>query len=466
MKGDSYQTRIDLRKFFVAYKGRLIFHGGNFDIKILINELFMSDELDYQSMLWGLHTFFKKVDDTKLIAYLATNTTAGNKLGLKHLAHEFAGNWAKEDIIDITKIPLPELLEYNLVDCLSTWYVYDKYKPIMIKDKQAHVYDEVFIPALKVITQMELVGMPIDIVKVMALRNKLKNDINKRQSDLKNNSIIIEFNNTLRFQAMLLANKKLKVKVKPLSDFDSVYFNPNSNQQLAQLLFQHLKYKVIDTTDTGQPSTGAEILKKLLRVANNDTEREVLNNIIDLAEMSIILNTFIAAFIDKSIRKTKKIEILGLVQGLEEYGYHLHGSFNLGGTVSGRLSSSNPNLTNIPSTGTVYAKPIKECFRAPNGWLMTGADFDSLEDKVSALTTKDKNKLRVYLNGYDGHSLRAASYFIDEMPDIKEELNIQKNDRVFKIKQNNTTIYKKGNDIIKDDTGNDTTVEAYFDSNK
>lgn len=98
----------------------------------------------------------------------------------------------------------------------------------------------------------------------------------------------------------------------------------------------------------------------------------------------------------------------------------LHGSFNLGGTKSGRQSSSGPNLQQIPSTGTVYAKPIKKCFKAPPGWIYCGADFKSLEDRISALTTKDPNKLKVYTEGYDGHCLRAFSYFGDQMPDIQD----------------------------------------------
>lgn len=55
------------------------------------------------------------------------------------------------------------------------------------------------------------------------------------------------------------------------------------------------------------------------------------------------------------------------------------------------------NLQNIPSTGSPYAKLIKSCFKAPKGWVFSGADFASLEDRISALTTKDPNKLKVYM---------------------------------------------------------------------
>jgi DNA polymerase-1 len=131
----------------------------------------------------------------------------------------------------------------------------------------------------------------------------------------------------------------------------------------------------------------------------------LINDIIELGKASKIVDTFVPAFENKSITK-------------KDGRAYLHGSFNLGGTVSGRLSSSKPNLQQIPSSGSIYAKPVKKCFQAPDGWLMVGADFSSLEDRIDALLTKDTNKIKVYTDGYDGHSLRAYYYFKDKIPDI------------------------------------------------
>lgn len=136
----------------------------------------------------------------------------------------------------------------------------------------------------------------------------------------------------------------------------------------------------------------------------------LLKTLIGLSEVSIIINTFIKAFKNNSVQKG-------------DGNWYLHGNFNLGGTVSGRLSSSKPNLQNIPSNAEKkYAKLIKACFISPSGWLFAGVDFDSLEDKISALTTQDPNKLKVYEEGYDGHSLRAYSYFGSQMPDIHNSM--------------------------------------------
>ena len=65
---------------------------------------------------------------------------------------------------------------------------------------------------------------------------------------------------------------------------------------------------------------------------------------------------------------------------------------------------------------------VSECFNYDSGWLFCGLDFASLEDRISALTTKDPNKLRVYTDGFDGHSLRAKFYFGEQMPDIDDSV--------------------------------------------
>jgi DNA polymerase-1 len=130
----------------------------------------------------------------------------------------------------------------------------------------------------------------------------------------------------------------------------------------------------------------------------------VLKALIKYAEAAKILGTFINALKEKSVLK-------------EDGNYYLHGNFNMNGTKSGRQSSSSPNLTNLPS-GSTYGKLIKSCFKSPKGRVMIGADFDALEDKVSALTTRDPNKMAVYESGYDGHSLRCFYYFRDQLAGI------------------------------------------------
>lgn len=389
--------------FFSAYRGTLVWHKSSYDLKVIIYTLWMKDLLDTAGLLDGLKVMTRSFEDTKIIAYLATNTTAGNVLGLKALAQEFAGNWAQDDIKDIRKIPAPQLLQYNLIDALSTLYVQEKYYPVLVQDKQEAIYREMMLPSLKTIIQMELTGMPLNADRVQEVKQELTQLQEIYLATLTNNPVIQMVNVLVQTKAMVTANAKLKTKQHPLEKFSDVVFNPNSGPQLQTLLYTQMGLPVLDLTDTKQPATGAETLEKLLNHASTPEYKSILSALIGLAKVGKILSSFIPAF-EKAIKKG-------------DNWVYLHGNFNLGGTVSGRLSSSEPNLQNIPAN-SVYGKLIKSCFQAPKGWLFTGADFNSLEDMISALTTKDKNKLKVYTDGYCGHCLRAFSYFPDEMPGI------------------------------------------------
>ena len=374
-----------LYEFFTTYKGKLLYHNANFDMKIIVYSLFMKNPEDMAGMIKGIKTITRVFEDTKIIAYLATNSTSGNDLKLKNLAHEFAGNYAQSDIKDIRKIHRDHLLKYNLVDCLSTWYVHDKYWPIMIADNQQRVYDEIMKPSVGVILQMELVGMPLDMERVHEVSQHMQKIEGKFITTVYQSQIVKDFTLQMRKEEMVKANLLLKTKVHPLSHFDNMTFNPASPKQLARLLYGFLGYEVKDFTDTKQPATGGKVLKKLkVRAAGNPTHVALLDTLISLSEVSKILNTFVKAFIQSSVQRSDGV-------------FYLHGNFNLGGTVSGRLSSSGPNLQNIPSTGNIYAKYIKSCFVPPEGWLFAGADFASLEDRISALQTSDPNKLKVYM---------------------------------------------------------------------
>lgn len=400
-----------LRSFFETYQGELTFHNATYDVKVMIATLWMKDLLDTDGLLKGLEILTRRFHDTKIIAYLATNSTAGNVLGLKSLAHEFAGNWAVE-VTDIRKVPLKDLLQYNLVDALSTHYVKEKYYPIMVHDQQEHLYNTLMLDSLRLIIQIELTGMPMSRSKIQMVKNELE----RKQEDclqLINNSPVIKMLNLVLGDAAWekdyesrrsKAKNPGKILPKNRDAFDNVSFNPNSGPQLQRLLYELMALPVIDTTDKGFPATGAETIEKLINHTDEPQYKEILESLIAYGGVTKILSTFIPAFENGIVKDSSDI-------------IWLHGSFNLGGTVSGRLSSSDPNMQNIPANSQ-YGKLIKECFVSTPDWLFGGADFNSLEDYISALTTKDPNKLAVYIDGFDGHCLRAAYYFADQCPDI------------------------------------------------
>ena len=428
-----------LREFFESYEGTLIWHNSTYDLKVLIYTLWMHDLRDTVGLLQGLEVMTRLFEDTKIIAYLATNSTAGNVLGLKPLAHEFAGNWAKEDIKDIRKIPLSELLQYNLVDTLSTWYVYKKFYPAMVQDNQEDLYFSLMKPSLKTIIQIELTGMPMEAYKIQEAKTVLKEEQNKHLYVIHTSPIIHTFNQTLQRMKWEkdYASRKAKAKnpekimPKAIDAFADEVFNPNSGPQLQHLLYTQLNLPVLDYTETKQPATGGETLEKLTHHTQDPEILALLNALVGFSKVDKILTAFIPSF-ERAISKND-----GRV--------YLHGSFNLGGTVSGRLSSSDPNLQQIPS-GSTYGKLIKKCFSAPEGWIFAGADFSSLEDYISALTTKDPQKLAVYERHFDGHCLRAYYYNKEQLPEIELAPN---GTICYKANVGNTDIYFHAEETVE-----------------
>ena len=415
-KKKNHLMRSALKQFFMEYNSKIIYHNICYDAYVLIYQLFMKDILDQEGLLAGLEVMLKNWDCTQLITYLATNSCAGNELGLKVQAQEFAGNYAVEDIHDITQIELPKLLKYNLIDGLSTWYVYEKHHDTMVLEDQERIYVELFKKAVIDIIQMQLTGLPVNMDKVVKLNTQLQKESDVNVKKMKMTKTIKGFMRVLEDEAIVEKNKKLKTKQVSRADLGStkdltIEFNANSAPQLQRLMYseEFLGLPVLDTTDSGLPSTGAETIEKLLKQQITDEVKTLLEILLEYKASAIILSTFLPAFL-----KAKK--------GPDGWHY-LFGNFRLGGTLSGRLSSNGPNLQNIPSSSGAplkkrLAKLIKECFEAPPGWIFCGLDFDSLEDRISALTTRDPEKLKVYTDGYDGHSLRAYGYWGENMPDI------------------------------------------------
>lgn len=391
-----------LRDFFERYMQKQMYHNISYDVYVLIYQLFMDSLIDTRGLLYGMDVMLRNWDCTKLITYLATNSCAGNHLSLKDQAQEYAGNYAQDDIKDICLIPNDQLLRYNLIDGLCTWYTYGKHWDTLIADDQLDVYNNIFKPACEDIIQMQLTGMPMNMDTVNEVAKEMETDRNQAMKTIRNSILVKNFTLQLRQEWVDNKNATLKKKRVTLADCN-LEFNPNSGPQLQKLLFDTMGLPVLGLTKSKQPATDGDTIKALRSHTNNPVDKELLDALIDYKLVDKIITSFIPAFRN--------------AQPGPDGWHYLFGNLNLGGTVSGRLSASEPNLQTIPS-GSKYAKAIKRCFEAPPGWIFCGLDFASLEDRISALTTKDPQKLKVYTDGYDGHSLRAFAYFGEQMPDI------------------------------------------------
>lgn len=136
---------------------------------------------------------------------------------------------------------------------------------------------------------------------------------------------------------------------------------------------------------------------------------EIVNILLDFSNNAIIKRNFIKNFKNNTVNG------------------RLHGHYHLGGTQSWRLSSSDPNILNLPSSGSVYAKPIKQCFVAEKDHIFCIVDYNALEERVIANLSKDNNKCSIFNDNVDSHCLNSYTYFQEE---IEKELPREPNEEL------------------------------------
>jgi len=168
---------------------------------------------------------------------------------LKDQAQAWAGNYAIEEIKDITKIPVEKLLQYNLIDAMSTWYVYEKHWNTLVADEQLEIYETLFKPATVDIIQMQLTGLPVNMERVTQVEAEMLADEDKALTAIRGLPLVQKFEYLLNEDWVNWKNSTLKKKRVSMADAKEV-FNPNSPPQLQRLLYEELALPVIATTDS------------------------------------------------------------------------------------------------------------------------------------------------------------------------------------------------------------------------
>ncbi|MEK7077686.1 MAG: DNA polymerase, partial [Patescibacteria group bacterium] len=167
-------------------------------------------------------------------------------------------------------------------------------------------------------------------------------------------------------------------------------FNLNSTQELGRIIFEKLNLggPRIKKTKTGAYATAAEELEKL-----KDTH-PIFALLLRWRELSKLQSTYVEAL----------PRLVNLKDG------RLHTTFKQLGAVTGRLSSENPNLQNIPTKGE-YGSAIRRAFTAPEGWLILAADYSQIELRVAAALSGDEKMIKTFNIGEDIHTRTAAEIF-------------------------------------------------------
>jgi DNA polymerase I len=312
--------------------------------------------------------------DTMLESYIFNSTATRhdmNSLALKYLQHktityeEVAGKGAKQ--ISFAAINITQASHYAAEDADIALQLHQYFWPqISENEKLKKVLTDIEIPLIDILVKMERYGVLIDA------------ELLKKQS-----------NN--------IAHRLLELEQK-VYQISGVIFNLDSPKQLQEILYQKLAHPIIKKTPTGQPSTAEPILQEL--ALNFPLPKLIL----EYRSLSKLKSTYTDRLPEQVNPQTKRI----------------HTSYHQAVAATGRLSSSHPNLQNIPIRSEA-GRCIRQAFIAPKGYKLLAADYSQIELRIIAHLSQDENLLDAFAKGLDIHKATAAEVFGVDLDNVTKD---------------------------------------------
>ena len=305
-------------------------------------------------------------DDTAIAAYLVD--PARNEYTIEKLASEYFG----------TVIEKPEVKQLSLLDdvetdrseylakCAVALGVLNERIGDKIKENgQEKLYQEVELPLVTVLAHLEINGFLVDDHQLKEFADKLGEKIDALTNEI-----------------YMLAGEE---------------FNINSPKQLGVILFEKLELKPVKKTKTGY-ATNADVLEKLR------DKHPIVNFIMEYRQLAKLKSTYCD----------------GLRAVVNPNTHRIHSVFTQTVTVTGRLSSTEPNLQNIP-TRTELGREIRKMFVAKEGYVLVDADYSQIELRVLAHIANDETMINAFRNNEDIHAVTASQVLGIPLEDVTKE---------------------------------------------
>ena len=308
--------------------------------------------------------------DTMIASYLLNPSSRGHGLdaltmeyfGHKNLTYkEMVGAGNRE--IGFDEVEVNRATEYAAEDSDMTWRLKGKLQP-QLKDSTLKLYKEIELPLLEVLAEIELNGVYVDRKHLTELSSKIDKQLLRLEKDI-----------------YVLADEE---------------FNINSPKQLSVILFEKLKLPVVKKTKTGY-STDVSVLELLA------AEHKLPKQILSYRQLAKLKSTYVDALPGEIFKNTGRV----------------HTSFNQTVAATGRLSSSNPNLQNIPIRSDM-GKEIRKAFTAEGDNMLLSADYSQIELRLLAHLSKDRALKDAFDKGEDIHARTAADIFGSSLDKVDE----------------------------------------------
>jgi DNA polymerase-1 len=303
-------------------------------------------------------------DDTMLISYVLEGGAHGHgmdelaelHLGHKTIAHgEVAGSGKGQVTFD--RVPLDKARDYAAEDADITLKLHGALKPRLLAEKLVTVYETIERPLVPVVARMEMTGIKVDSTEL----KRLSADFARRLVDLER-------------EIHKLAKRE---------------FNIGSPKQLGEVLFDSLGLAGGKKGKTGAYATGADVLEELAAQGH-----ELPARVMDWRQLSKLKSTYADALVEQINPTTGRV----------------HTSFALAATSTGRLSSTDPNLQNIP-VRTEEGRKIRRAFIAEKGHRLVSVDYSQIELRLAAHMADVGALKQAFKEGADIHAMTASQVF-------------------------------------------------------
>jgi DNA polymerase I len=302
--------------------------------------------------------------DTMIASYLIDATRSAHKLEAIALEHTSYKALSEEDIcgkgvkaVSIADLPIEAAIDYAGERADLALQLAPILRSRLDAEQLTGVYDTLERPLIPVLVDIERAGVKIDVPSLAAQAQRIEQELSRRSTRI--------------------------------YEIGGGEFNINSPKQLAEVLFDRLQLPVLKRTGTSRaPSTAAEVLDELA------LSHEIPRLIVDWRELMKLKGTYIDA----------------LPQLVNPSTGRVHTSFNQAVAATGRLSSSDPNLQNIPIK-TALGREIRSAFIAEPGFVLISADYSQIELRVLAHMAGDETLIEAFRRGDDIHDQTAAKVF-------------------------------------------------------
>lgn len=352
------------------------------DKKIITKDLkqglyYIDDDLSYEKKLVLSKDIKDNIDDISLIAYLIDSTFKDYDLSTLAKAYlgidiktknDYFGKKEEYEFCDSNNKLQPELIEYLSYNSKIIYLLYDVLSKRLKELKLLELYKYTELPLVYVLYNMEKYGIRID--------SKLLSQYDKK------------------------LDKKIDTLTKEIKDLAKKDFNINSPKQLQEVLFTDLEL-TYEMRKGEKLSTSIEVLEKL------QDKHPIIKKIMEYRTISKLSSTYakgLSAFIKDDNR--------------------IHTNYNQIETATGRLSSDNPNMQNIPIK-TELGRELRKVFVASDGFTFIDADYSQIELRLLAIISKDDKLIKAYSKGNDVHTITASEVFsvpIDKVtPDLRRK---------------------------------------------